>query len=128
MLFCLFSISYQHVVWYHSQIHLMVIFEVEFDNVMVPVDNLLLGEGRGFEIAQGHLGPSRIHHYMQMVGLCEQVLDAMCRHAMVRKTFGRELLRQVYKECSSVCCINCHQDVNWHSKQYIHGLLSLVWN
>ena len=70
-------------------------YEVQFDNVLVSVDNLLLGEGRGFEIAQGHLGPGRIHHCMRLAEICEQVLDAMCQHAITRKTFGKELLQQV---------------------------------
>ena len=68
---------------------------MEFDDVMVPADNLLFGGGWDFEIAQGCLGSGRIHHCMQMVGLCEQVLDAMCHRAIVRKTFEKELLRQV---------------------------------
>jgi len=91
--------------------------EIELKNVRVPASNLLLGEGRGFEIAQGRLGPGRIHHCMRTIGAAEEALDLMCKRLQSRTAFGKRLSEhsvweqrvaeaRIEIDCTRLLCLN----------------------
>uniref|UniRef100_A0A8C4GN66 Acyl-CoA dehydrogenase family member 11 n=1 Tax=Dicentrarchus labrax TaxID=13489 RepID=A0A8C4GN66_DICLA len=85
-------------------------FEVHFENVCVPVANIILGEGQGFEIAQGRLGPGRLHHCMRAVGLAELALELLCQRAASRRTFGKKLYQhEVVAHCIAECRLMIEQ-------------------
>ena len=84
--------------------------EVVFENVRVPADNILLGEGRGFEIAQARLGPGRIHHCMRNIGVAERVLEKTCKRLLSRVAFGRPIADQsIWLERIANCRVQIDQ-------------------
>ena len=86
--------------------------EMVFESVRVPVGNILLDEGRGFEIAQGRLGPGRIHHCMRLIGLAERALELMCKRASARVAFGKHVASQTVTQ---ECIAEARARSTWHA-------------
>lgn len=110
--------------------------EVHFDNVNLPAENLLLGEGRGFEIAQGRLGPGRLHHCMRVVGMAERAMGLMRDRMHTRKAFGgplskKEVLQHKLAECrisleqARLMVLNAAHQLDTHGNK-VRGLLGVL--
>jgi acyl-CoA dehydrogenase len=111
--------------------------EISFENVEVPAENLLLGEGRGFEISQGRLGPGRIHHCMRSIGLAERALELLVKRALERKTFGKLLVEQgvvlqliSQSRCeidqARLLCLNAAQMMDLHGNKKARQAISMI--
>jgi acyl-CoA dehydrogenase len=96
--------------------------EVVYGIVHVPVSNILLGEGRGFEVAEGRLGPGRIHHCMRLIGMAEVALEKMCRRTLSRRAFGRAVADQTVTQEpiaeSRILIVHCNQIAKIELSQY----------
>ncbi len=111
--------------------------EIALENVRVPVENLVLGEGRGFEISQGRLGPGRIHHCMRTIGAAEMALEAMCRRLVSRVAFGKRISdnnvweeriarARIDIECSRLLCLKAADMMDRAGNKSAHLEIALI--